>query len=60
MAKLNITLKRSLIGSTQNQRRTVETLGLKRINSSVEREDNEAVRGMINTVSHLVEVKEVQ
>jgi len=60
MAKLAITLKRSLIGSTQNQRRTVETLGLKKINSSVVKEDNDAVRGMINTVAHLIEVKEVQ
>ncbi len=59
MAKLEITLKRSVIGSTQNQRDTVKTLGLKKINSTSVQSDNEAVRGMINTVSHLVEVKEI-
>lgn len=59
MAKLEITLKRSVIGSSQSQRQTVKTLGLKKINSTVVQSDNEAVRGMINTVSHLVDVKEV-
>lgn len=60
MAKLEVTLKRSVIGSSQNQRQTVQTLGLKKINSKAVHADNVAVRGMINTVSHLVEVKEVQ
>ena len=59
MAKLEITLNRSVIGSSQSQRQTVKTLGLKKINSTVVQSDNEAVRGMINTVSHLVDVKEV-
>ena len=59
MAKLEITLKRSVIGSPQNQRQTIQTLGLKKINSKVVKEDNVAVRGMINTVAHLVDVKEV-
>lgn len=60
MAKLQITLKRSLIGRPENQRKTVQTLGLRKTNSTVVKEDNPAIRGMINTVSHLVEVKEVQ
>jgi len=58
MANLEITLKRSVIGSPQNQKDTVRALGLKKLNSKVVRPDNQAVRGMINTVSHLVEVKE--
>lgn len=59
MAKIEITLKRSVIGSPLNQRQTVQSLGLKKINSKVVKSDNVAVRGMINTVSHLIEVKEV-
>ncbi|WLR50979.1 50S ribosomal protein L30 [Bacillus tianshenii] len=56
--KLEITLKRSLIGRTQDQRVTVKTLGLRKMHQTVEHEDNPAIRGMINKVSHLVEVKE--
>lgn len=57
--KLEITLKRSVIGRPQDQRVTVQTLGLRKLHQSVIREDNDAVRGMINKVSHLIEVKEV-
>lgn len=59
MAKLQITLKRSVIGRPGDQKVTVRTLGLRKLNSSVVHEDNPAIRGMINKVSHLVEVKEV-
>ena len=59
MAKLQITLKRSLIGRPENQRQTVKSLGLGKTNSTVVKEDNVAIRGMVNAVSHLVEVKEV-
>ena len=60
MAKtLKITLRRSLIGEKPKARATVETLGLRKINSSVERPDNDAVRGMIHSVKHLLEVEEV-
>ncbi|WP_123042114.1 50S ribosomal protein L30 [Cohnella candidum] len=59
MAKLQITLKRSLIGRPENQRQTVQSLGLRKTNSVVVKEDNAAIRGMVNTISHLVEVKEV-
>lgn len=58
-SKLEITLKRSVIGAKDNQRKTIHTLGLKKVNQSVVREDTPAVRGMINTVSHLVTVKEI-
>ncbi|GAA0304390.1 large subunit ribosomal protein L30 [Gracilibacillus halotolerans] len=57
--KLEITLKRSVIGRPGDQKETVKTLGLKKIRQSVVREDTPAVRGMINKVSHLVEVKEI-
>lgn len=55
---LKITLTRSLIGRTEGQRRTVQTLGLKKINDSVVREDTPAVRGMINKISHIITVQE--
>ena len=59
MAKqLEITLPRSVIGSKQDQRRTVEALGLKKRQQTVVREDTPVVRGMINKVSHLVQVNE--
>lgn len=60
MAKqLQITLKRSLIGRPEDQRVTVKTLGLRKLNSTVVQPDNPAIRGMVNKVKHLVEVKEI-
>ncbi|CAM3494349.1 50S ribosomal protein L30 [Paenibacillus glycanilyticus] len=59
MAKLQITLVRSLIGRNEKQRATVESFGLKKIRQSVVLNDSEAVRGMVNAVSHLVKVEEV-
>jgi large subunit ribosomal protein L30 len=59
MAKqLQITLKRSLIGRPEVQRRTVTSLGLRKLQQTVIQQDNAAIRGMVNQVSHLVEVKE--
>ncbi|UCZ53386.1 50S ribosomal protein L30 [Bacillus shivajii] len=58
--KLEITLKRSLIGRPEDQRITVKTLGLRKVNHTVVQEDNSAIRGMVNKVSHLVSVKEIQ
>ncbi len=58
MAKLTVTLKKSVIGSSPVQRKTVEALGLRKINQTVEHNDNAAIRGMIVKVSHLVEVTE--
>ncbi|WP_099156779.1 MULTISPECIES: 50S ribosomal protein L30 [Virgibacillus] len=57
--KLEITLKRSVIGRAEVQKQTVQALGLKKIHQSVVREDTPSVRGMVNRVSHLVAVKEV-
>jgi large subunit ribosomal protein L30 len=56
--KLKITLRKSTIGFNKTQAKTVEGLGLRRINHSVELPDTEAVRGMIHKVRHLVEVSE--
>ncbi len=58
--KLEITLTRSLIGRPEKQRLTVKALGLRKLNQTVVKEDNAAIRGMINKVSHLVSVKEVE
>lgn len=61
MAKqLQITLKRSLIGRTEDQQATVKALGLRKINSTVVKEDNSAIRGMVFKVKHLVDVKEIE
>jgi len=57
--KLKVTLKRSVIGSTKEQRDTVIGLGLRRINHSKTLENTPAVRGMIKKVLHLVQVEEV-
>ncbi|GAA4723782.1 50S ribosomal protein L30 [Brevibacillus fulvus] len=61
MAKaLQITLKRSVIGRTEDQRATVQALGLRKVNQTVVKQDNPAMRGMIFKVKHLVEVKEIE
>ncbi|MFC4620261.1 50S ribosomal protein L30 [Camelliibacillus cellulosilyticus] len=57
--KLEITLKRSVIGRPQDQRVTVKTLGLRKTNHTVVHNDNPAIRGMIKKVSHLVKVNEI-
>jgi large subunit ribosomal protein L30 len=59
MAKLQITLKRSLIGRPEDQRRTVHSLGLRKLHQTVVKEDHPSVRGMIHQVQHLVEVREL-
>lgn len=59
MAKLKITLVRSINKARENQVATVKALGLKKIGSFVEQNDNPQIRGMINIVSHLVTVEEV-
>ncbi len=57
--KLKITQVRSTIGRKQNQKATLQSLGLRKIRQSVERDDNPQIRGMINAVRHLVTVEEV-
>ena len=58
MAKsFNVTLKRSLIGCTLDQRETVRCLGLRKRHQTVEVKDNPANRGQILKVQHLVDVE---
>ena len=56
--KLKVTLVKSPSGCVPKHRRTVEALGLKKVNKTVELPDNAAVRGMVNQVSYLVKVEE--
>jgi large subunit ribosomal protein L30 len=56
---LKITLRRSLIGEKPKTRATIESLGLRKINSTVERPDSPSVRGMVHSVKHLLEVEEI-
>jgi large subunit ribosomal protein L30 len=56
---LRITLVKSPIGYTQRQKDTVRSLGLRRMNSTVVVRDVPQIRGMIQAVSHLVKVEEI-
>ena len=57
--KLKITLVKSTIGAIPKHKATVEALGLKKLNKTVEMPDNAAVRVMIQQVKHLVKVEEI-
>ena len=57
--KLKITLVKSTIGAVPKNRKTVKALGLRKLNHSVLMPDNDAIRGMIRLVKHLVKVEEV-
>ena len=59
MARLKVTQIRSAIGSQENQKQTLRSLGLKRIRDVVVKEDRPEIRGMVATVTHLVAVEEV-
>ena len=59
MARLKITQTRSVIGTKQNHRNTLRTLGLKRVNDVSVKEARPEVVGMVHTVRHLVTVEEV-
>jgi large subunit ribosomal protein L30 len=59
MGRLKVTQRKSEIGGTSNQRNSLRSLGLKRIGDVVVKEDRPEIRGMVNTVSHLVTVEEV-
>jgi large subunit ribosomal protein L30 len=60
VARLKITQTRSEIGSKDNQRQTLRSLGLKRVRDVVVKEDRPEIRGMVQTVTHLVAVEEVE
>lgn len=57
--KLRVTLVKSPIGAVPKHKATVEAMGLRKVNKTVELPDNEAVRGMIWHVKHLVKVEEI-
>ncbi len=59
MTRLQVTQVKSGIGRQQNQRHTLRSLGLKRIGDISVVEDRPEIRGMINTIPHLVTVEEV-
>ncbi|MBN1887458.1 MAG: 50S ribosomal protein L30 [Thermoflexales bacterium] len=59
-ARVRITLVKSPIGYAEGQKRTVRTLGLHRMNQTVEQPDSASLRGMIAKVSHLVSVELVE
>ena len=56
---LKVTQIKSAIGNKPNQRETLRSLGLKRIGDIIVKEDSLSVRGMVNTVAHLVKVEEI-
>ena len=60
MAKLKVKLTRSLIGRPETQRRTVRSIGLKKLNSTAILEDTPSIRGQLHKVEHLVTVEEVK
>jgi large subunit ribosomal protein L30 len=59
MAKIKITQIKSVIDRSERQKRTIEALGLKRINHSIEVEANAAIIGMVRKVNHLVAVESI-
>ena len=58
MANLKVTLVKSTIGAVPKHKKTVEALGLKKVNKTVELPDNAATRGLVKQVQHLVKVEE--
>ncbi|MDR1514635.1 MAG: 50S ribosomal protein L30 [Synergistaceae bacterium] len=58
MPKLKVTWKKSAIGRPDKQARTIRALGLRKLNQTVEHEDSPQVRGMIQSVIHLLELEE--
>jgi large subunit ribosomal protein L30 len=57
--KIRIQLVRSVIGHIPAQRKTVKALGLKKINSVVEKDATPSILGMVESISHLVKVEEI-
>lgn len=59
MSKIKITQVKSKIGSTVRQKKTLEALGLRKLNSTVEVEATPQIMGMVNKVSHLLKVEKL-
>ncbi len=60
MGKIVVKQVRSAINRTQNQKRTLEALGLRKMNQVVEHDDTPNILGMVNKVKHLVSVEETK
>ncbi|MFW2377688.1 MAG: 50S ribosomal protein L30 [Cellulophaga baltica] len=60
MTKIRVTQVRSKIRRPQNQKRTLEALGLSKLNQTVEHEATPTILGMVNTVKHLVSFEEIK
>ncbi|MCL7753544.1 50S ribosomal protein L30 [Polaribacter sp. Z022] len=60
MAKIKVTQVKSQIGRLKNQKRTLEALGLRRMNQTVVHEATPSIVGMVNTVKHLVSFEEIK
>ncbi|HPF96131.1 MAG: 50S ribosomal protein L30 [Flavobacteriaceae bacterium] len=60
MAKIKVTKVKSAINRTQTQKRTLESLGLRKIGQVVEHEATPSILGMVNKVKHLVSVEETK
>lgn len=59
MARIKITQVKSAIDRPKRQKLTIEALGIKKLNRSVEHDDSPAIRGMVNKVQHLVIVETI-
>jgi len=59
VAEIKVTLVKSTIGAIPKHKKTVQALGLNKLNSFNIHQDNEAIRGMVKQVSHLVKVEEI-
>lgn len=60
MSKLKITYVKSAIGYNKTQKNTIKALGLRKLQQTVEQDNTPVIRGMINKVSHLINVEEVK
>ena len=60
MSKIRVTQVKSQIGRLKNQKRTLEALGLRKMNQTVEHNATATILGMVNKVSHLVSVEEIK
>jgi large subunit ribosomal protein L30 len=59
MAKIKITQVKSSIGSTQRQKLILQSLGLRKMNQTVEQENSPVIMGMVNKLNHLVKVESI-
>jgi large subunit ribosomal protein L30 len=57
--QLKVTLKRSVIGRRGKHRKTIQALGLRKINQTVVHKDNPQIRGMLDQVGYLLEIEEI-